>query len=384
MNWIFLLIEFIDELVFGVQGAVMPLLQQDLNLDYVQIGLLLSIPGYIAIFIEPILGILADAGRRRALILLGGVFFTLSLVVTAWATDFWFLMLSFILFFPASGAFVSLSQSTWMDLEPERRDHNMARWTLAGSLGIVLGPLALAAALWFGFGWRGSYLALAVFALGILAAAFLRLKLPHEEIHPPGWPGWKSFWQTFKAALGAFRRPEVIRWTALLEFADLMMDILLAYLALYFVDVAGLSPAQAALGVAVWTGVGLLGDALLIPLLERVPGLRYLRVSAWLELALYVAFLLVPGLFAKLVVLGLLGFFNSGWYAILKAEQFKAMPGQSGSVLLVENVSAVIGKTLPLGVGLAAEWFGLGNAMWILLAGPLALILGLPRKAQSA
>jgi len=34
---------------------------------------------------------------------------------------------------------------------------------------------------------------------------------------------------------------------------------------------------EAAASVAVWTGVGLLGDFLLIPLLERVKGMDYLR-----------------------------------------------------------------------------------------------------------
>ncbi|MFN8381353.1 MAG: hypothetical protein U0V02_05405 [Anaerolineales bacterium] len=52
-----------------------------------------------------------------------------------------------------------------------------------------------------------------------------------------------------------------------------MLDVLYGFLPLYFVDVAGFTPAQAALSVAVWTGVGLLGDFLLIPLVERMKAL---------------------------------------------------------------------------------------------------------------
>ena len=73
-----------------------------------------------------------------------------------------------------------------------------------------------------------------------------------------------------------------------------MLDVLLGFLALYLVDVARLTPAQAALGIAVWSGLGLLGDFLLIPLLEKVRGLDYLRVSVLLELLLFPAFLLAP------------------------------------------------------------------------------------------
>jgi hypothetical protein len=54
-------------------------------------------------------------------------------------------------------------------------------------------------------------------------------------------------------ALRALRRREVLRWLTLLECADLMMDVLLGFLALYFVDVVGATPAQAGGAVAVWT-----------------------------------------------------------------------------------------------------------------------------------
>lgn len=41
--------------------------------------------------------------------------------------------------------------------------------------------------------------------------------------------------------MGALRQKEVLRWLVLLEFSDLMLDVLLGFLALYFVDVAGFS-----------------------------------------------------------------------------------------------------------------------------------------------
>lgn len=57
------------------------------------------------------------------------------------------------------------------------------------------------------------------------------------------------------------------------------MDVLRSFLALYFVDVVGASNTQASFAITVWLGFGLLGDFLLIPLLERVPGFVYLRFS---------------------------------------------------------------------------------------------------------
>jgi FSR family fosmidomycin resistance protein-like MFS transporter len=192
-----------------------------------------------------------------------------------------------------------------------------------------------------------------------------------------------GFKQGVRDALRALRRREVLRWLTLLECSDLMLDILLGFLALYFVDVVGATPAQAGLAVAVWTGVGLVGDFLLIPLLERAPGLRYLRWSALVELALFPAFLLIPAPWVKIGLLGLLGLFNSGWYAILQAQVYSAMPGQSGAVMAVDNVFGLAGTLIPLGLGFVAEAFDLRVTMWLLWVGPAALLVGLPTRPGS-
>lgn len=375
---VLLAIELLDELVFGVREAAWPLIRDDLGLTYAQIGLLLGVPGVIASFIEPILGILADTWKRRVIILTGGICFMLALLLTGISQDFVVLMASFVLFYPSSGAFVSLSQAALMDHDPKRHEHNMARWTLAGSVGVVLGPLALGAAISVGYGWRDVFLAMGGLSLVlVIAARRFPFSNGHAESDTP-----TSFVQGIRSALAALRRHEVLRWLLLLDCSDLMLDVLLGYLALYMVDVAGVSEAQAGVAVAVWTGVGLVGDLLLIPLLERVRGLTYLRVSVIIELALFPAFLLVPDFALKLVLLALLGFFNAGWYAILQAQLYSAMPGQSGTVLAVENIFGLAASLLPLAIGLLAEQFGLDAAMWFLLLGPIALLVGLPRRGS--
>ncbi|HUS15224.1 MAG TPA: MFS transporter [Chloroflexia bacterium] len=373
-----LVIEYMDEFAFGVREAAWPLIRTDLGLDYAQVGILLGLPNFLASLIEPAFGILGDVWRRRALILGGGVVFSAALALVAVSPNFLILLAAFIIFSPASGAFVSLSQATLMDLNPARHAHNMARWTFAGSVGVVTGPLALGAAVALGIGWRGLFLGLAALSGAVLLLTW-RQRFPPASADPEAEPGFRA---GVRNAGRALRRPAVLRWLTLLEFSYLMLDILLGFLALYFVDVVGVSPEQAAGAVAVWTGVGLLGDFLLIPLLERVPGLAYLRVSAALELVLFPAFLLAPGYWPKLVALGLLGLFNAGWYAILKGELYSAMPGQSGTVMAVSNVFGLAGSLIPLAVGLIAEQLGLGSTLWLLLLGPVALLIGLPRSRR--
>lgn len=381
-TFIYLVIEFLDELVFGVSAAATPLIRNDLTLTYVQIGLLFSIPGLIANFIEPFMFILGDVWKRRVILLAGGVFFALSLALTSVSSSFTILLVSFIIFFPASGMFVSLSQASLMDLEPSRHEQNMARWTFAGSLGVVAGPLLLSIMLTFGLGWRPAFGLLAALAFLVLLIAWRRV--PADKISADPFPQLVHVIDGLRETFNALRSRDVLRWLALLEFSNLMLDVFYGFLPLYFVDVAGFTPVEAAASVAVWTGVGLLGDFLLIPFLERVKGLNYLRWSVLIELILFPAFLLVSTPWLKLVILGAMGFFNAGWYAILKANMFSAMPGKSGIAQALDNVSGMFGTLLPFGLGLAAQAFGLGAAMWLLLAGPLALLFGLPRRTKLA
>ena len=375
-----LAIEFLDEFVFGVREAAWPLIRDDLGLTYVQIGLLLSLPNLISNLIEPALGILADVWKRRILILGGGMAFAVALLLTAVSQDFALLLASFILLYPASGAFVSLSQATLMDSDPSRHEQNMARWTFAGSVGVVAGPLALSAVVALGLGWRAMFVAFAALAVALLVTAW-RLPFPRNtQAGSEGEPDRGTFKDGVVNAFRALRRREVLRWLTLLEFSNLMLDGFHGFLALYFVDVVGVTPIQAGLAVATWTGVGLVGDLLLIPLLEHVRGLQYLRFSAVAELILFPAFLLVPGIVPKLVVLALLGLFNAGWYAILKGRLYSAMPGQSGTVLAVGNVFGLAGGLLPLALGIIAQRVGLGITLWLLLLGPIALLIGIPRR----
>ena len=383
MNLIYLLIEFVDELVFGVGETAWPLIRSDLHLTYTQIGLLLSLPGILGAFVEPFIGILGDVWKRRLLIVTGGILFTASLAFTSLSTTFYFLLFSFILFFPSSGAFVSLAQANLMDSNPARHEQNMARWTFAGSLGVLAGPLLLGLFVYFGLGWRGTYAALASFSTLCLLAAFRHL--PPEKLSALPLLSVQVVFDGFRAALSALKRQDVLRWLILLEFADLMMDVLFSYLALYFVDVAGATEAQAGVAVTVWLAMGLITDFLFIPFIDRQKdSLRFLRTTALFELFAFAVFLLVPGFVPKLVIVIVVNLFNTGWYPILQGRLYSSLPGQSASVMTIGSVTAPIAKFFPFLIGFLADQFGLQTAMWILILGPIALFIGLPRhKTQS-
>jgi len=378
-----LFVEFTDELVFGAREAAWPLIRNDIGFTYIQLGLLLSVPNIISNFIEPLIGILGDVWNRKLIIFGGGFFFVISLIIAGISKSFWSLLVAFIIFYPASGAFVSLSQASLMDIDPGRREHNMARWTFIGSLGIVLGPLLLGSALSIGWHWRKlffTFACLAVTALIMVLKSPVPMKPKRDFRNNNGDTLRDAFLNGLKNALTALKKREVLRWLTILSFSDLVMDIFHGFLALYFVDIIGTSPMKAVLMVVIWTGSGLVGDLLLIPLLETVNGLEYLRISSICLLVIYPLFLLIPNQVGKAILIGFLGLLTAGWYAIPKGHLYSTMPNQSGSVMAVSNIFNIVGSIIPLGIGIIAEQISLQFAMWIIILGPLAVTIGLPSE----
>ena len=329
----------------------------------------LTVPRLVSVVLDPIVGILGDVWRRRALVLGGGAAFAVALALAGSSSSLAMLLLAFALLDPSSGAFVGLSQATLMDAAPERREENMTRWTIAGSAGAVAGPALLAAAVALGVGWRGAFVAFAAIAVAFVAlTARAPFRLPGGHERPRA-----------RDALTALRRRDTLRWLALLELADLLLDVLLGFLAVYFVDVVGTEASVGGAAVATWTVAGLVGGVAVLRLLRRVSGARYLRASAVLSAGLFGALLLAPGAATKLVLLALLGIVNAGWYPVLQARLYAALPGQSGAALALGSVFHLPAAVIPLALGLAAEQWGLESALWLLIVAPVALVVLVPR-----
>lgn len=373
-----LAVEFADELVDGTKSAAMPLIRHDLALSYLQVGLLAAAPLIIGSLVELPVGVLGGVGaRRRRVVLAGGLVFICAVLAAALAQSFAVLLTALVLFFPASGAYVSLTQSALLDAQPDRRVRLMAVWTLAGSAGDVAGPLLVAAVLMAGGSWRLAFVLVAAAATAswLATAATGRsagVAAGREGPDTEGWPGLGAVIR-ISASAGAFR------WLALLEVADLLLDVFSGFLALYLVAVVHASPAIAAVGVAVRLGAGLAGDALLVGVLERFDAIAVLRASVWATGLMFPAFLLVPGLDAKLAVLAVLSIATAPWYPVLQAELFRSLPGRSGLAVSLASASGLVGGLGPVAVGLLAERFGLTAAMAALCIVP-AVMLAVPLR----
>jgi FSR family fosmidomycin resistance protein-like MFS transporter len=381
-----LAVELADELVDGTKGAAMPLIRHDLALSYGQIGLLASVPLLPGPLLELPLGAVAGHGRRRRIaVLAGGAVFVASLAGVATAGSFAALLVAFVIFFPASGAFVSLTQSGLMDADPARQERHMARWNLAGSAGAVAGPFLLIAVLAAGGSWRTAYLVLACCAvlawLGVASSG-------RRPVTPPAADSPGAAERAAETERGgatrqvrtALQQNGVIRWLVLLQVSDLLLDVLTGFLAIYLVDVVHATPAEAALGVAIRLAAGLAGDVAFVRVLERTAGLRVLAPSVAAAAVLYPGFLLVPGLWPKLAVLAGLSIATAPWYPVLQAGLYGSLPGQSGVAVSLASAAGLAGGAGPLTVGFLAERFGLAWALACLIIAPVCLLVGLRRR----
>lgn len=372
---ILLIVGFLDEMIYGAWEAAVPLIRDDLGMSYQQIGLVISIPAVFSVLAEPFLFILADAWHRKRIMVGGALGFAAGLILTAAAQTFTMMIAAFTLLFPSSGAFVAVSQGALVDDGSNRQEHQMARWALAGSLGVVIGPVLMWGAIQLGLGWRELFAACAVLiGLAGVGVARFRIEQPPatESINAMLKTGFRDVWQ-------AAKQTSVRRWIILLQLGGLVMDVMLGFLALYFVDVVGVDEGRAAFAIIVLSVVGLFGDGLILPLLQRVTGVTYLRISAVAVLIIFATFLLVPGYVPKLIILALLSLGTSGWYAILQAQIYAALPGRSGTTLTLTTLSYLFGGLMPLVLGAIAQQFGLNIAMWLLIIGPISLIVGLGR-----
>jgi FSR family fosmidomycin resistance protein-like MFS transporter len=354
----------------------MPLIRADLHLSYGQVGVLIGAPLLIGGLLELPLGLVAGYGRRRHLLIIaGGVAVTAALAATATAQTFAVLLLALIAFFPASGAFVSLTQASLMDAEPGSRSRRMAQWNLAGAAGAVCGPLLLALVLWLGGTWRSGYLLLAAAAAAALAGAVAAGPAARPEQADGDGAESAGERPALRAALAALRQPEVARWLVMLQISDLLLDVLTGFVGLYLVDAGKASPAQAAFGIAVRLGAGLLGDAAVVALAGRVSSRTLLLVSAAAAGLLFPAFLIVPGLAAKLAILAALSLATACWYPLLQAGLYDSLPGRSGIAVFLTSGAGLAGAAGPLAVGLTAQALGLTTALGCLAIAPAVIFL---------
>jgi FSR family fosmidomycin resistance protein-like MFS transporter len=363
-------VEFINEWFSNLLAALLPAIRAALGLNYIQVSFLLTVLEGTDIISDAIFGVIGDIWSRRLLISAGTIAAGIGLILMGLAPGYLLFLTGVAIQGFAGGPFVGLSQASLMDTHPGRHDRMMAWWSIIGNIGFLVTLLTVAVAYALGVDWR------ALFAFGgilliIYALLLTRLRFPRagkitegaeeegEEVKTT------SNWAALKAAALDMA---LLRWALILPLLEIPLN---GFAVLYFHDIVGLSNVAASSALLIIIGSSLVGKALLPWLLRYIEGMRLLKFSIWIGVVSFGAFLLVPGILAKFIVLAVFSFVESSWHTLAQAQAYATQPGKSGVVLSVTSLISPVTSFLPLLVGVIATWAGLGWGLAVLLVGPV-------------
>jgi MFS family permease len=396
-----------DEIVSGLPIVGLPLLRDQLGLNYGQVGLLFAVGSVSAMILEPFINILSDRHSKRWWILGGLLCLILSFVVAALTSNYGILLLVFALYYPAIGTAIGLAESTLIDRDPESSTATMTRWTLLASVGDILAPLLVTGLVslhqsWAGICWLAACLWTGLFLLTALQP-FPKQEdeaVQDEEVEEVAVLAGHGFstdqvqddaegeakgkqkldtWQTLSQAV---RNPQLLRWGVLALIPTMVDEVLLGFVALYLHDV--LHASEATIGL-VLTG-SLLSTLLGLALLDRWPWLRQAAQRSPAKLLAGMAVIVLVGIVLLLtahtiwlagLALGIVGLGDAGWYPIAQAQTYAQLPGRSSLVRAITGLGAPFDAALPAIVGLLAARFGLLAGLAFLGSAPVLILVAL-------
>ncbi|MCB9696893.1 MAG: MFS transporter [Alphaproteobacteria bacterium] len=359
-----LLAAAVDELCSAAPTVGAPDLRADLSMSVTGVYVFGTVlPLLAALVIEPALVWLSDGPRRRAILLGSGASWSLGYVVCALARSPWVLSAGLAVVFVAAGVALAVARSGLVagSMHVERV---LVRWTLAGAVGDLLGPLALAGLGALGGGWRagmvGCAVAVALWVAGAVAVPLGSAADGDEEDEGEEGTPW-----------AALRDRRLLAWLLGVSLCALLDEILVAGVALYGVEGLGTGWAGAGLLVACeMTGavVGLWAfERLGAPRSGMLPACLLSLVGLWTAVAAPNAPLAGLALFVS-------GLGTGPQYPLALSAAHRALPGRPGAVEALKNVFTPLDLLFPLAFGALADHAGLGVALVALGLQPAGLI----------
>jgi MFS family permease len=372
-------VEFLNECFSNLLAAVLPIVKSTLGLNYVQVSLLFTLLEGTDVLSDGIFGVIGDLWSRRILIPVGTIVAGIGLVCMGIAPGYLVLLSGVVLHGLAGGPFVGLSQASLVDSAPGKHEQMMAWWTIIGDIGMLITPLMVTLAYALGIDWRPLFLlGAAIFFVYAFFLACLRFPRPGASTEAEE-DVTASFSSNLAAIKAAALNLALLRWALILPLLEMPVN---AFVVLYFHDVVGLPITLASSTLLISIVSALVGRASLPLLLRYVRGVPFLRLSIWLGIASFAAFLLVPLVMVKYALLAVFSLAQSNWYPLAKSQAYAAQPGKSGVVLSVTSLLSPITSFLPLLVGVIATWIGLAWGLSALLVGPLVAAVLLLRRSR--
>ena len=365
-------VDFLDELASGIPFVAAPEIKSDFDVSYGRAaGWLLTAMGALGVILEPPLFVLADRHPRRWFVCGGLAVLGVSCLLAAVAPVYGTLVVALLVFGPASGCGVTLSQATLMDAHPDAREKWMVRWTLAGSLGDLATPAFVAGMAWIGAGWRGAFAALGFLLFGYAALLWRRPFPEPLASRDPAEARPRALLDPLRRGLA---RRSLRVWAVATILCSLLDEILVAFGSLYLRDVVGFGiEARATVVTALMVGA-VLGLLVLERLLARFDARAVLAASGVLSALALSGWLFAETLWASAAGFFATGFFAAAHYPVAQAQAYRALPEGSGSVDALLTAGGALMLPVPILLGVVADTVGLREALALLLLQPVAVL----------
>ncbi|MBX6316246.1 MAG: MFS transporter [Isosphaeraceae bacterium] len=376
MLWFVCLFNYADrQAIF----SVFPLLQAEMGLSDVQLGIVGGAFMWVYALALPLAGLVGDRIERRTLILGGLIFWSLITLATAFSTRYWHLVvfralegLGEAFYFPASMALISDYHGR------ATRSRAMALHQSSVYAGTIAGGTAAG---FFGqyYGWRSGFYLFGI--LGVLLGLVLlgALREPargQAEGVKPAWGPEEIAEARPDGRLGAFaellRTPMVLILMAVFVGANFVAAIFLTWMPTFLTRKFGMSLSIAGLNGTAWLQVasvlGVLSGGVLADRWARQRrGGRMLTQA--LGLFAGVPFLFLTGwtLSVPVLVLAMVGFglFKGLYDANIWASLYDVVePSRRASALgLMNAIGWVGGAVAPVAIAIAAQRLGMSACL---------------------
>jgi FSR family fosmidomycin resistance protein-like MFS transporter len=322
---LFALAHFSHHLSTGVLTPLLPLLRQDLDLNYFQAGVLVSSFGLSYGFGQLPMALLADRFSPRSLIVAGLVGTSLAAATIGLTNTYWQMVPCFVILGLLGATYHAPASSFLSQSVPKAsRGRSLGTHTIGGSASFLVVPVvAVAIASWTG-AWRWSFVLLAIPALvmGVVLWSVTQPTSAEEDEAPspdpseasnvlPGTETPPATWQHILAAVGG------------LALISILMQVIFSsvnsYLPLYLVDRHGIKPEYAGVVVGLAAGAGVVGAPVGGALSDRLGRRRVILLSLSLAGPLLFAVLRVPATIWLPLSLGIYGIIVSARMPVMES-----------------------------------------------------------------
>ncbi|WP_018131438.1 MFS transporter [Effusibacillus pohliae] len=319
--WIICAAHFLQDLLTSVVPAMLPVLQQEMSLNYAQLGIVVMVANLTASFLQPGLGYMTDKKPVPWLLPLAALFAGLGLTGIAYAHSFAEVLLMVVLIGLGSATFHPEASRVAHLAAGSRKGLAQSIFQVGGNAGQAFGPLMISLLL-LPFGLKGSFWLLPP---ALLSAAALTIVARWYK----NWTGTRR--KSGQAATGANRYGALALLVGVVSIRSWIHIGIASFLPLYYINILGMNTTTAEVYLFVFLLAGAIGTFVGGPLADRFSKRSILLFSM---VGAIPFILLIPHLTGGLALLNIfvVGFISLCSFAVTVVYAQELVPGKIGMV----------------------------------------------------